>query len=179
MDAVKDLDVSSLGEGLPAITPAFGTVLAEACAVCFEDQGHSVGVELKVQGSFDKQYTVHWSNVTEQMLNCYNDHEVATELGAYGIAVLLIRDLTEYTVIRRSTKSTGIDYWLGTKKKSNDNFLAEQARLEVSGIRKGNLSTLKRRVKEKLAQTTRSAGKLPAYVVVIQFGTPLAEVVKI
>jgi len=54
-----------------------------------------------------------------------------------------------------------------------DGALAEKARLEVSGIRKGHLSTLKRRVKEKLAQTRRSAGKLPVYVVVIQFGRPL------
>ena len=131
-----------LNEGLRAITPAFGAVLAEACAICFSDQGHPMGVELKVQGSFDKRYRVYWPKVTEQMLNCYNDHEVTTEYAAVGIAVLLIRDLTGYTVIRRSAKSTGIDYWLGIETDRTDDFLAEKARLEVSGILKGNPSGL-------------------------------------
>lgn len=46
------VDLSKLEEGLPAITPAFGAALVEACAVCFTDQGHQSGVVIEIKGDF-------------------------------------------------------------------------------------------------------------------------------
>lgn len=53
------------------------------------------------------------------------------------------------------------------------------ARLEVSGILKGNKTKVAARLVEKLAQTKRSddAG-LPAYVVIVDFGGPEVRFVK-
>jgi hypothetical protein len=34
-------------------------------------------------------------------------------MGAVGVAVLLSKQLTGFTVIQRSRKGTGFDYWLG------------------------------------------------------------------
>ena len=48
--------------------------------------------------------------------------------------------------------------------------------LEISGIREGNDQQVKARVQQKLKQTDRSDGALPAYVIVVEFGEPLAEV---
>ncbi len=42
----QELVITKLEQGLPAITPAFGAALAEACAVCLADLGHAQGVEL-------------------------------------------------------------------------------------------------------------------------------------
>ena len=50
------------------------------------------------------------------------------------------------------------------------------ARLEVSGIRKGDERTIKTRVRQKLKQVAKSDGSLPAYIVVVEFGTPISEV---
>ncbi|CAN5659126.1 hypothetical protein BH23PLA1_BH23PLA1_26710 [soil metagenome] len=44
----KTLDLARLGDGLPALTPAGGRQLAEACAVCLEQWGHNRGLFLDV-----------------------------------------------------------------------------------------------------------------------------------
>jgi hypothetical protein len=167
------LKLQELATGLPAITPAFGACLAEA-AVCLEGNGHNNGVELLVSGDFTGRFKLYWPDVTQQMRRCWNDYEVTTEHGAYAIAILLIHELTQFTLIERSFKGTGIDYWLGDK---DDPFLRQKARLEVSGIREGNQSAIKRRLNVKLNQITRSGGMLPTYIVIVEFSQPTSQVV--
>ncbi len=104
---------------------------------------------------------------------------MTTEFAAYGIAFLLIRDLTEYTVILRSRKGTGFDFWLGKEEGEDDLHLEDKARMEVSGIRKGDESLVKARVNQKLEQVKLSDRLgLPAFVVVVEFSQPLSQVVK-
>lgn len=172
------LTLGELSNGLPAITAEYGSVLAQAGAICFEDQNHQNGVELEVKGTYQAKYQVYWQPVTEQMLRCWNDAEFTTEQGAYGVAILLMIDLTEYTIIERSRRGSGFDYWLGNK---DNNGLPFQnvARLEVSGIRSGDESLVKARVSQKIKQVSPTdATKLPAYVVVVEFNKPLSQVVK-
>jgi len=178
-DTVRKLVLTKLREGLPAITSEYGAALSQAGAVCFQDQNHTNGVELKVNGTFNAKFNVHWQEVTDQMLRCWNDLEFTTEQAAYGVAFLLMRDLAGYTVIRRSRKGTGFDYWLGSEENEGDLLFQDKARLEVSGIRKGGSSRLGARVTQKLNQVTPSDGLLlPAYIVVVEFGTPISQVVK-
>ena len=168
------LDLSDLANGLPAISPAFGQYLAEAGAVCLESQGHANGQELSVQGIRSEDYTLRWPEVTDQTERCLNDPEVATEHGAVGIGVLLMKQLIGYAVIQRSRKGTGFDYWLGDE---SDMPFENKARLEVSGIRNGDQKEVKARVRAKLAQTEVSdETRLPAYIVVVEFGQPVADV---
>ncbi len=177
-DEPVELVLTDLAQGLPAITPAFGAVLAEACAVCLDEQGHSQGVEIRVSGEFNAKFKLRWQTVTSQMLRCWNDEEFTTEQAAYAIAFLIIRQLTNLTVIERSSKGTGFDYWLGTIDTQGAVPFQNKVRLEVSGIRKGDSSRVKARVKQKKKQTKPSDGKYPAYIVVIEFSTPLSFVVK-
>jgi len=175
----QELFLMTLKQGLPAITPAYGEALAEAGAVCFEDQGHLNGVELAVSGSFTATFKIYWPEVTGQMLRCWNDEEFTTEQAAYGLSFLLIRALTEHTIIRRSRKGTGFDYWLGREGDEESLPFQNTARLEVSGIRKGDYNKVKTRVKQKLRQVSPSDRlELPAYIVVVEFRTPLSQVVK-
>jgi hypothetical protein len=168
------LDLNDLANGLPAISPAFGQYLAEAGAVCLESQGHANGQELSVQGICSEGYALRWPRVTDQMERCLNDPEVATEHGAVGIAVLLMKRLIGCAVIQRSRKGTGFDYWLG-----DESYMPfeSKARLEVSGIRNGDQKVVTARVRAKLMQTEVSdVTSLPAYIVVVEFGHPVAEV---
>lgn len=172
MDKSQDLVLTRLGEGLPAITPSFGATLAEACAVCLEEQGHLQGVELIVNGDFTTTFRLYWQPVTEQMLRCWNDEEFTTEQAAYGIAFMLIRQLTEFTVIERSRKGTGFDYWLGSEDAAGELPFQNKVRLEVSGIRKAEDSRIRARIKQKIEQTNPSDGKFPAYIIVVEFSRP-------
>lgn len=132
------------------------------------------GKELSVHGRYSEGYRLLWPEVTDQIERCLNDPEVATEHGAVGIAVLLIKRLVGYAVVQRSRKGTGFDYWLGDEA---DTLFRNKARLEVSGIRHGDQKTIRARVQQKLVQTEASdETRLPAYVVVVEFGQPLAEV---
>ena len=189
------LDLNELDtDDIPGITREKGNDLAQAGAVCLELQRHQQGVRCPVRGYFRKSYTLAWPQVTDQAIRTWNDPDEAAEDGAAGIAALLASREIGYPVILRSRKTTGIDYWLGDRDVDNisqveqaatmelrealqDDGLIVRGRMEVSGIQFGNDSIVRARVKRKLNQTNRSDHwGLPAYVVVVEFGRPLAEV---
>lgn len=176
MNEPQKLVLTDLAQGLPAITPSFGAALAEAGAVCLKEQGHSQGVEITVDGNFTTKFKLYWQLVTEQMLRCWNDQEFTTEQAAYGIAFLIVRELTDLTVIERSRKGTGFDYWLGTLDTDKELPFQNKVRLEVSGIRKGDDNRVKARVKQKKEQTKLTDGTFPAYIIVVEFSIPLSFV---
>ena len=167
------LDMNSLGVdfGL-AISPGRGKAMAEAGSVCLEGQGHSSGVSLRLQGDADHSHELRWPTVTDQIRRSWADEQEATEEGAAGIALLLIRQETSYSANSRSRKRTGIDFWLG----SDPDVLITTARLEVSGILQGDASTIMTRVREKKRQTEQSDDSgLPVYVSVVEFSAPVAH----
>lgn len=173
------LVLTELAKGLIGITQAFGQMLAEAAAICFEDQNHTSGAQLEIHGAFQGEYQVFWQRVTDQMIRCYNDEQSTTELGAYGIAFLLILDLTGCTVIERSRRGTGFDYWLGIAEESSGLPFQNKERLEVSGIRCGDSTLIKARVNQKLKQVEQSKNtSLPALIVVVEFSAPMSQVVR-
>lgn len=181
LDRIRELRLADLTDGLlPGITPAIGAHLAEAGVVRFQEQNHSTGVELNVHGHFRVVYRVYWeNNVTDQMSRAWRDAEYTTEHAACGVALLLICDLTEYTVIEKSQKGNGFDYWIGTEEENEDEppSLENKIRLEVSGIRKGTDGDIKARVNEKSRRLGRFPNTLPAYIIVVEFSTPLSRVV--
>lgn len=187
---LNDLDTDEI----PGITRTKGNYMAEAGAVCLETQGHPQRVPFTVRGSFHKVYNLVWPSVTSQVLRSWNDLTETVEHGAAGIAALLaLRDIG-YMPLLRSRKGTGFDYWLGDRDWNNvsdaerkatmelreqlrDDTLVARIRLEVSGILVGNDAWVRYRRDLKLRQTDRSDSLgLPAYVVIVEFGRPLAEV---
>lgn len=166
------IQLERLLEGLPAISPAFGAFLVEACQVCLEQGGHQTGAELGVMGDRYEQLSLQWSGeLTDQIRNSWRDMGEATEYGATAMAILLVLALTDLTVTGRSVKGTGFDYWLGPAENASECELFEESvRLEISGILSGDLKLIERRVKAKLKQTQRSDHLgLPALVIVTEF----------
>lgn len=177
---MADLTLSDLGSGTPGITPALGEALAEAACVCLDDQDHENKTPFRVGGAFDEVFELVWETPTDQTKRSWNDPEVSTEYGAYGLATLLVLSLTHLTVVERSRKGTGFDYWLGDEQESGTLF-QRLARLEVSGIRRGSHAKIRARVEAKVEQTKQSDEEHPAltaYVIVVEFGRPCSQVVK-
>lgn len=173
---IKEIKLQNLGDGLPYLTPSYGLSLAEAGAVCLENQGHHNGVELMVNGDFDGKFRLYWSVVDEQTIRCHADLGEATERGAYGIAILLIMNLAGFKVVERSVKGTGFDYWLGFAETLP---FQNKSRLEVSGILNGVEKDIRRRLREKVEQTKKSDRfSIPAYVVIVEYSNPLSRVIK-
>ena len=171
------LDLEVLGSGqIPSITPAVGNFLAEAAGVCLESQDHLPGVQLAVTGYRNGHFVLSWLPVAEQALRSWGHAERATEFGAEAVAILMAKKVIGFAVIECSRKGTGFDYWLGIRTEST---FQRKARLEISGIRRGDESTVRTRMKKKLKQTAQSDEiRLPAYAIVVEFGEPLAQVQK-
>jgi hypothetical protein len=169
-----ELSLDTLLRGFAHIPPEGGALLAQAALVCLDHEGHTSGVRLLVDGAYMATCTLTWTEgLTEAKRRFWNDLAEATQHGATGVALLLIRSLTGYTVIERARKGTGFDWWLGTE----DNLFQGKARLEISGILRGTRRRLESRIKARLGQTRQSdALALPAFVVVVEFGMPRAKV---
>ncbi len=149
--------------------------MAEAAAVCFEDRSHAPGVVMGVRGADAEQFEIHWQAVTNQQRLTYNDLPWATEMGAYGVAILLVRTVTGKKAIERSKRGPGFDYWVG-ETDDDELIFSSKARLEVSGILSGTDSEIAGRLKIKKAQVEVSNYLgVPAYVAIIEFGQPKAH----
>ena len=172
-----EFSLENLSTGCRGITPACGKGLAEAACVCLDHQRHTSPTSMRVRGQVKAEAAVIWQVPTAQERRCWADLDEATEHGACGVASLLLREISDLQVVERSKKGTGFDYWLGDKDDPAALF-QDRARLEVSGIRNGSDSVVATRVKQKLRQTERSEGTLPAVVVVVEFSSPQCIVVE-
>lgn len=138
-----------------------------------ERQGHVSGVQMTCSGLVTTPKTVGWTTPFDNQLErSTEDLQEATEHGAECVSVLFAIEHTPYTVVRRSRKKTGVDYWLGKK---DDLLFQDAARLEISGILNNN-TAIEARKKLKLKQTEQSdSTSLPAYVSIVEFGTPAID----
>ena len=171
------LNLNDLGNAyIPGVTSEIGGALAQAGAICLDSQGHRPGVHLAIRGISYNRYRLEWTPASEQAFRAWQRNR-ATEWGAEGIAILLAKNETPYTVVAASVRGQGIDWWLGDE---SDITFQHKARLEVSGMRWSNIvsdSEIQDRVNEKLQQTDQSDDtQTPAYVIVVEFGRPVAEV---
>lgn len=127
---------------------------------------------------------VHWDD-SHHGHHFLNDMKRIPEFAAAGIAILIVEDFTEFTVVSEANSdSSGIDFYLGAKRAIDNysftDFATHDARLEVSGIiRENRGNTFKRRVNQKIEQSRKSDHLgTPAFVIVAEFSVPAANFTK-
>lgn len=170
----KSISLAALSEGMPGLTPACAQSLAEAAAVCLESRSHQARVRLPRHGLMPEDLHLEWSPVDDQQRRTYADMQEVTELGACGVAILVVREATAKVVVERSKKGTGFDYWLGDNADDDGPLFGGKTRLEVSGILAGTQSQIVSRMKQKKGQIAPSDQVAPGLVAVVEFGTPIA-----
>lgn len=170
--------LEDITKGYPGLTVDSGKTLLEACIVTLYRSNHKTGIELQISGIAKKGEKLFWEKeFTSQIDRTWKDQIEATELAAVCISILLALKLTQYTVIERSVLGTGFDYWLGNETQNPDLF-DKKARLEISGILKGDDKTIDKRTNGKIKQTKQSSGTLlPAYISVVEFSKPKSKFV--
>jgi len=181
---MRVLDLNKLKTGIPVISKNRGANMAEAIAFCLTMQGFESGINLKVEGDFNENFTIIWSDViNEEIKKSWQDWKEATEEGAMGLSILVVMELTDYNYFERSHQTTGYDFWLDTI--DEDNWLGVErqkiAKLEISGIWKASKSnTINMRIAQKIKQVekVKLEEELPFIVSVIEFGTPKAKIIK-
>ncbi|MBR6276858.1 MAG: hypothetical protein IKR31_08030 [Prevotella sp.] len=167
------MDITDIRKGLPGISSIAAQQLYETFEVCMHVSKHPEDVKLVVEGDVQKVVDIHWQDeYNDQKERTYADMQYTTEHGAICLSVMLTTSFTPYTIIERSRKGTGFDYWLGDK---NSILFQKKARLEVSGILNGDDAVMKSRHASKVMQTDKSDNlHLPAYISVIEFSRPKA-----
>jgi hypothetical protein len=177
---IGDLTLEALTSGIPTLTKDKAAMLKESCVWCLTKCNHQNGVKIAFDVCDDSgHYNIKWNKDVDMdgILRAYNSDD-AIEFGAEAIALLLIKEKTQYTAIERAAKPSGIDYWLGYKT-SNSLFSKRDARLEITGIltERGS-NTIKTRINMKLERPMISENVFPVFISVIEFGQPKAVTVK-
>jgi hypothetical protein len=119
---------------------------------------------------------VSWEALGDAHKSTYADLQEATEFGAYGIALIVIRELTGKAAIERSAKGGGFDWWIGD---TDDPFALPfqgKTRLEVSGILRDRGGHLESRLQRKRHQTDPSDSIGPAMIAIVELGQPKAHI---
>jgi len=174
---LKQISVLPIDLRTSNVTDAYAMVLGEAAAVCLEENHHNSGVLLEVEGLSRETFVLKWEQLGAAHAHTYSDLQDATELGAYGIALLVVREITGDIVVERSAKGGGFDWWIGNLDPSGLPFQGKR-RLEVSGILKDGGGALESRLRQKRRQTDPSDSLAPAIIAIVEFGQPRAQVEK-
>lgn len=178
------LVIESLADGIPAITASSIGFYKDNCMVCFNDQSHESGVQLRVVYNDDPDLlvAVRWDgDVTQQLIRAYGDKKKAADFAACAIALLLIRELTEFTAVEQSSIGTTVDYYLSRKDALQDDTLIfnNTARLEVSGILQENSgNSVGSRFGRKIRRL-KSEGDLSDFIIVVEFSDPWSKMVRV
>lgn len=169
------INLKEISNGLPGISKVSGQHLYESCVVCLTRQNHNHnGTTFEIFGDQTLTSNLTWEDIFDDQLDrTWKDQFYATEHGAVCISILIALKLTNFTIIEKSARKNGFDYWLGEK---DDVLFQKKARLEISGIFKGTEKDVNKRYKVKVKQTDQSDSlKIPAYVGIVEFSKPIAN----
>ena len=172
------ISLSDSKKGFPGIEPASAHYFYNACMVCLHLSNHSSNVLMELMGDNNCTIQLQWDNYfNEQIERSFKDIDEATEFGAICITAMLVIEFTGYTIIERSKKTTGFDYYLGNP---NNRPFEKSARLEISGIfKESENNNIRKRYMKKKSQTNQSDHmRLPAYISIIEFSKPKALLIK-
>lgn len=170
------LDLNKLTKGIDNINATVGSFMFEAAVICLEHHNQvDTGSEFILDGDCDCSFAIKWS-ANNIEIGSWNDEYVAIENGAYGIALLLVKELTKYKICGRSVRGDGFDFWLGNEDNTGELFQDKAARLEVSGILNGQ-NRINSRINEKMIRiVNRPNNQYDFHVIVVEFSKPMARV---
>jgi len=177
------LDLELLFSDLPIMTEWLAGEYYSALLVCLEHHNHKSGIEALLQNLDETlaRLELVWSKpLDEYDRRSWGGPGNAAETAGEGIAWLIVHLFTDYAVIERSARGSGVDFWLGDKGDVDKLIFQTKARMEAkarthiqydSGIREV--------LKKALEQTEKSDHTdLPAYIVVTEFSRPVIYLVQ-
>lgn len=149
------------------------------CMICLNYNNYRTNVLMSVNHKRkDRDACIVWDGeVTEILKKQYGDLVKATDHAACAIALLLLRELTDYTGIEQSSIGTTIDYYLAPQNQDDTLIFNHAARLEVSGIlQESKDNTVNDRINSKIRRLKRG-DDLPTIIIVVEFSNPRSRVV--
>ncbi len=179
----NQLNLESLFSELPVMTEWYAGECYSALLVCLEHNHHKSGTETDLRDltkTMERLELVWTKPIEDNDRRNWGGPSNAAERAGEGMAWLIIHEFTDYTVIKRSLKKTGVDFWLGYKEDVEKLVFQDKARMEAKGRTELKYdSQIQRVVTKALEQTEQSDNtKLPAYIVVTEFSRPVIYLVE-
>jgi len=151
----------------PGVSSAVCEAYSEAAEVCLA-RHHSpprTALQVTCVGT-ESLKSLKWSTPDDTALRSWSNDDDATRDGAYVVSLAVVERELGMVALSRADTRTGADYYIG-KPESLD--LEEAFRLEVSGVDKGSVVDIRRRLRIKEDQAARGDSFLPAYAGVVGF----------
>lgn len=177
------LDLDKIHQALPSVRTSLVDYIYDAAVYLLHHHRHQSGLQCEIRSLEENLHTATlvWTRpYSESMINTFGDTNYAVEFAAEGIACLTIRATTKYSAIRRSQRNDGVDFWLAESEDLDTLAFQFAARLESKGITEARYySDIKAKVDEGIDQSKRSdSTRLPAYIIVTDFGKPIIVMVR-
>ena len=177
------IDVDHLREAIPEMSESLVEYIYDAIVMCLNHHHHQTGVPCELR-DFEKTQAAAalvWTrSYSDRIERTFGETSYAVEFAAEGIACLTIRAFTEYTVIERSIKHDGVDFWLADKDEAGRYPFQRAARMESKGITQArSLSDIRSSVTKGIEQTKQSDHThLPVYIIATEFSQPVIYLVQ-
>lgn len=170
MTDAPSLPFHNLDQRHPGLTEVIANYYAEAARICL-DRHHTPPKSFEVRLSASVvEVLADWDATDGQTRSAWANETDATEDGAYACALAAMEATRGLVAVRRAETKTGADYYLGFKDDPSED-LENSFRLEVSGVDRGSIADVERRLYEKLDQASRGRSNLPALATVVGFKT--------
>ena len=170
--ALPSLPLGNMAHRHRGLTQPIADSYAEAASVCL-DRHHTSPVEFEIQDDDSAtRASAEWIAPDARVRGAWANEDDATEAGAYSCILAAVEMKKGMVAVRRAETGSGADYYVGPADGAMDDLEACM-RLEISGVDKGDTSSVTRRLQVKIAQVSGGNGNLPALAGVIGFRAKL------
>lgn len=163
------LPFHNMSERHPGLSAPLAEANTEAACVCLDRHHRSpTDFDIVKQGEATDAVVVEWARVDDRTRGAWANEIDATEAGACACVLAAVELSDGLVAVRRAETKTGADYYIGPAGTQAED-LEDCLRLEVSGVNRGQLATVTRRLDQKLQQALAGASNLPAIAGVVGF----------
>jgi len=168
-------DLHALHQRHPGLYRPLSEAYADAAALCFsETQKPPIDLEIHYSRSTSLR-EVSWREPTGEARASWANPDDATRDGAYCVGLATVEAELGYVGLARADRRTGADFYVGLP----GGDLEETLRLEVSGVRTGDLAAVQGRLRDKTEQARRGRSDRPAMACVVGFAARVVAVTSV
>ena len=164
----ETLPIQRMGDRHRGLTQAVAEYLVEGARVCL-DRHHQSPVDFEIHKEGVRTIVcAEWELTDDRTKDAWRNEIDTTEAGASACTLAAVELATGFVAVHRAETRTGADYYVAPEDAEIED-LEDCIRLEVSGVDRGDIGIVNRRLIEKINQVIAGDSNLPAMAGVTGF----------